>query len=189
VPSAPSDAAIGELAPIDLSSLASNTLDELKHLVQKQAVQAGKLKVDKVYFYWLTREQSWTGWFADTMEELAGLDQEGRLEITMHLTSAKHAKPGAAAELEATMMKLAQGVGHNHGVDLVSGIETAGGRIKTKLGRANWSAVFSAIAARHQGENVGVFFCGPPALENVLASQCAAHSSGSTRLKFFAENF
>ena len=85
-------------------------------------------------------------------------------------------------------------------VDLMSGIHSQN-TIQTSLGRPEWEGIFDSIARENPGETVGVFFCGPPALQDVLAEQCRKHSVGPqsssaqadeanrTEFIFFAENF
>ena len=54
--------------------------------------------------------------------------------------------------------------------------------------RVDWESVFDQIQQQHSKATVGVFYCGPPVLGNLLKKLSAAHS-GSTRFAFHRESF
>lgn len=62
----------------------------------------------------------------------------------------------------------------------------------THFGRPNWDQVFRGIRDAHPGVDVGVFFCGPKALSEILHKNCNKYTdSDGTGTRFFygKENF
>ena len=62
------------------------------------------------------------------------------------------------------------------------------------FGRPNWGRIFKQLKEQHQGEHIGVFLCGSPAIGTQLAHQSAKQSDppdtpNATRFSFFKENF
>ena len=138
------------------------------------------------------------------MEELAALDSGNRMKFVMHLTSAK------TSDLQALAQETAR---QQQKTDLISGIHSQN-TIRTSLGRPNWDDVFSELCREFPHQTVGVFFCGPPALQAVLQEHCTKYSrlrrragyvqpeddtplltqvvtaaNSTTEFDFFAENF
>ena len=78
----------------------------------------------------------------------------------------------------------------NHGVDGKCAI--TGLRAGTHFGRPNWDQVFSTIRDKHPGQDIGVFFCGPKVLSQVLHKNCNKYTDGTpdgTRFYYGKENF
>ncbi len=74
------------------------------------------------------------------------------------------------------------------GKDAITGL-----RAGTHFGRPNWDKIFSTIKDKHPGIDIGVFFCGPKVLSQVLHKQCNkwtdTNSERGTRFYYGKENF
>ncbi|XP_040385492.1 respiratory burst oxidase homolog protein B-like [Oryza brachyantha] len=136
---------------------------------------------DRVYFYWCTREEGSFEWFRGVMNEVADRDAGGRIELHNHCTSVY--EEGDARSALVTML---QALHHaKNGVDVVSGT-----RVRTHFARPNWRDVFKRLAVNHQGQRVGVFFCGDQTLTPELRrlAQDFSHKT-TTKFVFHKENF
>lgn len=139
--------------------------------------------LDRLYFHWLTRDQSSLNWFAESMNDVSELDAAGKIEIHNHLTSVS-SKSG-----DAMIAKTAQKIMHDMtGEDIISGLAT---NTRTHFGRPDWDAVFHDMVKKHPGQNIGVFFCGPASFKKRLQVLCRQYSINRDRVKFdfFAEIF
>lgn len=138
-------------------------------------------RVQKIYFYWVTRAQDSLLWFEETMNDICKMDVDHILEARMYLTSVKDVRTNAP-------LKLFQALIHDiSGHDFVSGLKSS--RVTT-FGRPDWDEVFDALSLAHAGEDVGVFYCGPSALEKVLEGQCLKYSTnGGTFFDYHSEKF
>ncbi|KAG8048889.1 hypothetical protein GUJ93_ZPchr0009g222 [Zizania palustris] len=136
---------------------------------------------NRVYFYWCTREEGSFEWFRGVMNEVADRDTGGAIELHNHCTSVY--EEGDARSALVTML---QALHHaKNGVDVVSGT-----RVRTHFARPNWRDVFKRIACNHQGQRVGVFFCGEQTLTPELRrlAQDFSHKT-TTKFVFHKENF
>lgn len=73
-------------------------------------------------------------------------------------------------------------------------IQSAGrtfGNVKLAYGRPNWSKEFEHVKGRHIGKEIGVAFCGNPAVASDLQNQCIAFTDPATKTYFrlHKENF
>ena len=57
----------------------------------------------------------------------------------------------------------------------------------THFGRPNWDRVFTSLAEKHQGSDVGVFFCGPTAISRALHTKCNQYSTPYGTRFFFGK--
>ena len=60
-------------------------------------------------------------------------------------------------------------------------------RAPTHFGRPNWDRAFSSLTDRHRGSDVGVFFCGPPAISKTLHTKCNEYSTPNGTRFFFGK--
>ncbi|RLN91171.1 hypothetical protein BBJ28_00012044 [Nothophytophthora sp. Chile5] len=151
----------------------------------------------KIYFYWVTREQKSLTWFTNTMNQLSEMDTENRLEIHNFFSSVKN--EAVIAPLQA----LQNFIHSTEGQDIVSGLQT---KQKTHFGRPDWNAELSRVASNHRHldppddpsddrEEIGVFFCGPKPLGNIIHEQCTLLNQEKVRrtpdvdFDFHSENF
>merc|ERR1712216_321731 len=142
----------------------------------------------KLQFHWTTREYESLSWFSRELSDLVAMDTENRLEIHQHLTGVK----GDAQCPERQLVNRVQQKAHSvDGVDVISGVK--GAKHLTHLGRPNWDTHFKAITEEFHGVQVGVFYCGPTALQNVIQESCIRNSGhraeGGTKFYFYHENF
>jgi hypothetical protein len=50
-----------------------------------------------------------------------------------------------------------------------------------RYGRPNWDEEFARAARKHCGERIGVFFCGPSMLANLLRDKCHDQNASARR--------
>uniref|UniRef100_A0A8C8WQ55 NADPH oxidase 5 n=1 Tax=Panthera leo TaxID=9689 RepID=A0A8C8WQ55_PANLE len=142
-------------------------------------VQDEDMKLHKVDFIWINRDQRSFEWFVSLLTKLE-LDQaeetrEGRfLELHMYMTSALGKNDMKAIGLQMALDLLAK----KEKKDSITGLQT-----RTQPGRPDWRKVFQKVAAEKKGK-VQVFFCGSPALAKVLKGHCEHFG-----FRFFQENF
>ncbi len=131
--------------------------------------------LQKVYFYWLNREQRAFEWFTAMLSEIEAVDRGELLDIRIFMTGMKRRDDVKAATLHIAM-DLAY---KQNRIDLVTGLQAA-----THAGRPDWEQQFGEIAATHPGQGVDVYFCGPPSLGRALAREAREVGFG-----FRSENF
>eukprot|EP00966_Prymnesium_polylepis_P190377 4411484-Prymnesium_polylepis.1 len=86
-------------------------------------------------------------------------------------------KPGSAAEMIANLQD-------------TKDPQTGEPYIKLKAGRPDWPGEFKGVAETHGDEQVGVIFCGAPAIGAALKENCEKVSkTGSTIFRLHKENF
>ncbi|CAL4906212.1 unnamed protein product [Urochloa decumbens] len=137
----------------------------------------------RVYFYWCTREEGSFEWFRNVMNEVAERDAGGEVvELHNHCTSVYEEGDARSALL---VMLQALHAAKSGGVDVVSGT-----RVRTHFARPNWRDVFKRVACAHQGQRVGVFYCGDQKVTPELRrlAQDFSHKT-STKFVFHKENF
>ncbi|EGZ29412.1 hypothetical protein PHYSODRAFT_349321 [Phytophthora sojae] len=147
----------------------------------------------KIYFYWVMREQEALTWFTNTMNQLSQMDADNRLEIHNFFSSVKN------EEVIAPLQALQNFIHDTEGQDIISGLQT---RQRTRFGRPDWNAELSRVAQNHrrlepledgdgEREEIGVFFCGPKPLGNVIDEQCARlnQTVPDVEFAFHSENF
>uniref|UniRef100_A0A452FTF4 NADPH oxidase 5 n=1 Tax=Capra hircus TaxID=9925 RepID=A0A452FTF4_CAPHI len=143
------------------------------------SAQDEDMKLHKVDFIWINRDQQSFEWFVSLLTKLemdqAEEPQEGRfLELHMYMTSALSKNDIKALGLQMALDLLAK----KEKKDSITGLQA-----RTQPGRPDWNKVFQKVAAEKKGK-VQVFFCGSPALAKILKGHCEQFS-----FKFFQENF
>uniref|UniRef100_A0A452U5B6 NADPH oxidase 5 n=1 Tax=Ursus maritimus TaxID=29073 RepID=A0A452U5B6_URSMA len=143
------------------------------------SIQDEDMKLHKVDFIWINRDQRSFEWFVSLLTKLemdqAEMAQEGPfLELHMYMTSALGKNDMKAIGLQMALDLLAK----KEKKDSITGLQT-----RTQPGRPDWNKVFQKVAAEKKGK-VQVFFCGSPALAKVLKGHCEQFG-----FKFFQENF
>ncbi|RAW37430.1 hypothetical protein PC110_g6314 [Phytophthora cactorum] len=143
----------------------------------------GSFKIQKLYFHWVTRGQESLSWFEETMNQISEMDRDNVIETHQYLSTVKGSE-------NTSQLKMFQEFVHEQtGKDFVSGLNT---KQLTHFGRPDWDKVFSEAKANHPGEEVGVFYCGPHALEEILDTTCKRYSSSDpngTIFDFHSEKF
>ncbi|CAH0489351.1 unnamed protein product [Peronospora farinosa] len=96
------------------------------------------------------------------------MDRDNVIETHQYLSTLKGSE-------NTSQFKMFQEFVHEQtGKDFVSGLNT---KQLTHFGRPDWDKVFSNAKANHPGEEVGVFYCGPHALEEILDKMSRRYSS------------
>lgn len=146
----------------------------LKH-IRFQIEESKNIKVEKVYFYWISRDKNAFEWFNEILGALEQENINNFLEIHTYLTGQL-----SVDEIKQVMHGLDQEA------DQITGLQSP-----THFGRPNWKEIFGDVAAKHQGQQIGVFFCGPRVLSKELYKHCVANTSTATgtRFKYHKENF
>lgn len=146
----------------------------LKH-IQYKIETSEETRIKKVYFFWINRDKSSFEWFSDLLATLEQKNLNNFLEIHVYLT----------ATLKTDEIRSLHH-GANTGQDAITGLRTP-----TNYGRPNWGAIFSQVKERHEGTNIGVFFCGPAVLSKQLYTNSKKFTDVSTNTRFFyhKENF
>ncbi|EQC26343.1 hypothetical protein SDRG_15830 [Saprolegnia diclina VS20] len=132
-----------------------------------------RIALQKIYFFWVTREQENLGWFRDTMQQLSLMDTDNRLEIQTYLTPLSRESVVAPLRLIQTFMQL------EDGHDVLTGIASKDKNV-THFGRPDWSAELARIGQAHRGSEVGVFLCGPQPLNRTVGAACHAFNQAQT---------
>jgi predicted ferric reductase len=117
---------------------------------------------ERVYFFWLVREQQSFEWFAERLCTIEREDAEGRFVLRVFVTSVS-ARDGAGPWLAAALDALRSRVGR----DALTGLRSA-----TGLEAPQWERELGAIARDH-GADACVYFCGPEGLADSLRTVCA----------------
>ncbi|EFB19538.1 hypothetical protein PANDA_009435, partial [Ailuropoda melanoleuca] len=143
------------------------------------SIQDEDMKLHKVDFIWINRDQRSFEWFVSLLIKLemdqAEMTQEGPfLELHMYMTSALGKNDMKAIGLQMALDLLAK----KEKKDSITGLQT-----RTQPGQPDWNKVFQKVAAEKKGKGQ-VFFCGSPALAKVLKGHCEQFG-----FKFFQENF
>jgi len=132
-------------------------------------------RLSKVYFTWVIRDFGTAEWFHSLLHAIEEQDTMNKIEINIYLT----------AKIKDDDMNniIVQDVGAEK--DAITSL-----RAPTHFGRPNWDRVFPSIAEKHPQIDVGVFFCGPPALSKTLHQMSNKYSEPKgTRFFFGKENF
>ena len=131
-------------------------------------IESSMFKLRKVDFFWINRSQMSFKWFVNLLSKLeveqaeAGSELSRFLEMHMYVTSALQKTDMKAVALQMALDLLHQ----KEKRDLVTGLKS-----RTQAGRPNWNKVFTKIREEMKGK-VTIFYCGNPALANVLRQKC-----------------
>ncbi|GLE06212.1 hypothetical protein PINS_up015454 [Pythium insidiosum] len=172
-------------------------------------------RLQKIYFYWITREQEALTWFSETMNQLAELDTGNRLEIHNYFSPLKD------ENVIAPLRALQTFIHDTDGQDIISGLAT---KQVTHFGRPDWRKELERVAhqafarqvdaaqqllegatgahgeeaerlALDRKEDIGVYFCGPKPMGNAIHDECTAFNRDKQRrfatveFDFHSENF
>eukprot|EP00179_Madagascaria_erythrocladioides_P019363 CAMPEP_0198337834 /NCGR_PEP_ID=MMETSP1450-20131203/31445_1 /TAXON_ID=753684 ORGANISM="Madagascaria erythrocladiodes, Strain CCMP3234" /NCGR_SAMPLE_ID=MMETSP1450 /ASSEMBLY_ACC=CAM_ASM_001115 /LENGTH=579 /DNA_ID=CAMNT_0044042673 /DNA_START=77 /DNA_END=1816 /DNA_ORIENTATION=+ len=155
----------------------SSILKSVRYRLERaKATGIVDIPITKVYFYWISRDRSAFEWFSELLSALEKDNINNFLEIHTYLTGAL--KPN---EIKHVMY------GEDDGQDAITGLQSG-----THFGRPNWPQIFDQLAVKHQGEEIGVFFCGPSVLSKVLyknSRRITMNDNNGTKFKYNKENF
>ncbi|CAI5792603.1 NADPH oxidase 5 [Podarcis lilfordi] len=151
-----------------------------RHRMRKQTSSSQEnMKLLKVDFIWINRDQKSFEWFVSLLTELeinqAEEDPSNRfLEMHLYMTSALGKNDMKAIGLQMALDLLAK----KEKKDSITGLKT-----RTQPGRPDWNKLFQKLAKENKGK-VHVFFCGSPALAKVIKAHCEQF-----KFQFFKEHF
>lgn len=134
----------------------------LQSLRLQRARGASGLRLRRLHFVWISREQDSFEWFTQLLAELEAA-REGWLDIHIYFTAARPDMEGSVVELARTLLHEATGV------DVITGL-----RARTCFGRPDFRALLGRFAAEPELPPPRVFFCGPTPLARSLSSECQA---------------
>jgi len=137
--------------------------------------QVGQTKINKVYFFWISRDKNAFEWFSEVLAALEYENINNFLDVHVYLTGQL-----SVDEIRNVMY------GMEAESDQITGLQSP-----THFGRPNWEEIFGTLASRHQGTVIGVFFCGPSVLSKQLYKFATKYTSAktSTKFKYHKENF
>ncbi|KAI3802582.1 hypothetical protein L1987_30720 [Smallanthus sonchifolius] len=138
------------------------------------STSSNNFRTTRAYFYWVTREQGSFDWFKSVMNEAAGMDKNGVIEMHNYCTSVYE-----EGDARSAIITVLQRLNHaKNGVDVVSGT-----RVMSHFGKPDWRGVYKQIALNHTGSRIGVFYHGAPPIAQEL-KQLASDFSHRTSTKF-----
>ncbi|XP_071826434.1 NADPH oxidase 5-like isoform X2 [Apostichopus japonicus] len=129
------------------------------------------MELKKVNFIWINRDHKSFEWFAEMLAqmELEQGEEQGEFdkffEMEMYMTKELHQNRMRSIALQMALQTLHKSTKK----DLLTGLKT-----RLQSGRPNWDKVFKNIQAQKNGR-VEVFFCGAPALSEILERYCAKY--------------
>eukprot|EP01114_Cavostelium_apophysatum_P013973 TRINITY_DN3498_c0_g2_i1.p1 TRINITY_DN3498_c0_g2~~TRINITY_DN3498_c0_g2_i1.p1 ORF type:complete len:525 (+),score=130.81 TRINITY_DN3498_c0_g2_i1:127-1701(+) len=135
----------------------------------------GQTQINKVYFYWISRDKNAFEWFSEVLAVLEYENINNFLEVHVYLTGQL-----STDEIRNVMYGL------DSEADQITGLQSP-----THFGRPNWNEIFADIGARHAGTQIGVFFCGPAVLSKQLYKMATLYTNSKTgtRFVYHKENF
>jgi NADPH oxidase len=124
----------------------------------------------KVYFIWVCREIASFEWF-QTLLLVIEREFPDLVEIHTYLTGSLN-----TTQISNVMIHDMSG-----DRDALTGLESF-----TFYGRPSWDAIFTGLKASHPETDVGVFYCGPKALSQVLHNMSNKHTdTGGSGARFY----
>jgi len=137
---------------------------------------SGTTSIQKVYFYWISRDKYCFEWFNEILAALEMENINNFLEIHTYLTQQMR-----LSEIRNVMFGM-----NEDGLDSITGLQTP-----THFGRPDWKAIFQQIGTVNPKQDIGVFFCGPSVLSKQLYRVCKQFTStkSGTRFLYHKENF
>ncbi len=145
----------------------------LQSLQLQRARGSAGLRLKRLHFVWISREQDSFEWFTQLLGELEASNTGRWLDIHIYFTAAR-------PDMEGSMLELARTILHEQsGTDLITGLHS-----RTHFGRPDFHALLTSFAAEPGLPRPDVFFCGPEALARDLGGTCQ-----SLGLQFRYERF
>ena len=134
-----------------------------------ECIPTDVMRLKKVDFVWINRDQRAFEWFASLLSELEATQDRLRdssdrfLDIHTYVTSGLSKSDPKAVGLHLALDLMFA----RESRDLVTGLKT-----RSHTGRPDWRRLFADLQRQAKGQ-VTVFFCGPPALARDLRRHCA----------------
>lgn len=147
----------------------------LKSMLYRSKHGSSGMRLQKVHFYWLNREQKAFEWFVELLSRIEAEDTNNLFDINLYLTGAQ-----ASSDMKSSTLFVAMDLMHSQTqVDLITGL-----KVRTKTGRPDWDAIFRNVAKQHAPDKVDVYFCGPPGLSLQLRNLCHKYGFGYRKENF-----
>ncbi|KAJ1927243.1 hypothetical protein IWQ60_003093 [Tieghemiomyces parasiticus] len=137
----------------------------LKSIWYRTNAPLGKSRLRKVYFMWIARDKESFEWFQSLLKAIENEDVNQFIEIRTYLTGRLNQD-----EMRNVMLNDEEGQ-----EDALTGLKSP-----TYYGRPNWDQTFSQLSRAHPSTDIGVFFCGPKRLNNLLSTQCKKQNLAAT---------
>jgi len=130
--------------------------------------------IENVHFYWTNRDTTSFDWFTYLLRELE--EECPFLRINLYFTG----------QLNADQVRDLTHGGEDGG-DPFTGLK----RSKVLNERPNIKGIISELAENYNGQTLGVFFCGPQVLSEMLKDACkkCTDARSGTKIKYHKENF
>eukprot|EP01132_Coremiostelium_polycephalum_P006213 gene6213-7736_t len=163
----------------------SSILKDIHHRLsqrRQEQIDSGtpvNLPIDKIYFFWISREKNSFEWFTHILRDLENDSVNNFLEIQTYLTGAIE-----VSDWNAIVEGMATIDTESHS-DFITGLKS-----QTLFGRPSWDKIFPEIARIHPKQDIGVFFCGPHQMAKEIKKNCSK-STGleGCSFQFYKENF
>ncbi|KAI8998229.1 ferric reductase NAD binding domain-containing protein, partial [Gaertneriomyces semiglobifer] len=140
----------------------------------------------KVYFYWICRDEQEFHSFKDLIDAVIdSADLKDSLQVNTYTT-------GVSVFIDYIALRR---VFLTLGLQELNLKQVKLERYNQYSGKPNWGRILKEIAGDHQGEEIGVFLCGPPALARELQASCKRQNQTANKLnsktifKFHKESF
>lgn len=147
----------------------------LKSMLYRSQHGSSGMRLQKVHFYWLNREQRAFEWFVELLSKIEAEDTNNLFDMNLYLTGAQ-----ASSDMKSSTLFVAMDLMHTQTqVDLITGL-----KVRTKTGRPNWDTIFRDVAQQHAPDKVDVYFCGPPGLSLQLRNLCHKYGFGYRKENF-----
>jgi NADPH oxidase len=137
------------------------------------------MPLQKLYFIWINRDVQAFAWFQSLLSSLEETVPRSMLEIHTYLTGKQ-----SLEDIQNIAM-------HQGDVDPITELQT-----RTHYGRPEWSRIFQSVKAQNKaimsqgdGNEVGVFYCGPSPLAKKLKEECDKTSDGGIKFVLRKEHF
>jgi predicted ferric reductase/Ca2+-binding EF-hand superfamily protein len=139
----------------------------LESILRRRRSGESRLKLERVHFIWVNRDQHAFEWFTELLAALEHDDVDQLLDIRIYMT-------GGREQLDSAALALAREVFYaKTRRDIVTGLAA-----RTEFGRPDWEALLTSILREHAPERVEVFMCGPGGLARVLEPLCGKLGMG-----------
>jgi NAD(P)H-flavin reductase len=106
----------------------------LKSMLYRSQHGSSGMRLQKVHFYWLNREQKAFEWFVELLSRIEAEDTNNLFDINLYLTGAQ-----ASSDMKSSTLFVAMDLMHAQTqVDLITGL-----KVRTKTGRPDWDTIFA----------------------------------------------
>jgi len=153
----------------------ASILKNIRSQIRKAAIASIDVPIKRAYFYWISPDKTSFEWFSELLKGIERENVDNIFEIHIYFT-------GSLSSDEVRNIMYVDGDAES---DQVTGLAS-----RTSFGRPKWDEIFQEKNQQHPNEDIGVFFCGPPALSKVIYKQCVHYTlNSSSKFHYKKENF